>query len=83
MHVPVNMNGKAYQYQLDTGADEVIPYGKSEHDGWKAKHEGVRIPDVSFAGVKFPAIVAYRFTQVPDVDVQGTVGLDLLMGRGS
>ncbi len=81
MHVPIDMNGKTYKYQLDTGADVVIPYGNSEHDGWAKKHEGVRIPDVRFAGARFPAIVAYRFPQVSDVDVQGSVGLDLLMGR--
>jgi hypothetical protein len=81
MHVPISMNGKLYKYQLDTGADEVIPYGKTDHEGWTPKHEGTRVPGVSFAGTSLPAIVAYRFPQVPDVDVQGTVGLDLLMGR--
>lgn len=81
MHVPITMNGKAYKYQLDTGADEVIPYGKTEHPDWVAKHEGVRIPNVSFAGASFPAIVAYRLPEMSDVDVQGTVGLDLLMGK--
>ncbi len=81
MHVPIDMNRKTYKYQLDTGADVVIPYGNSEHSGWATKHEGVRIPDVTFAGASFPAIVAYRLPQVSDVDVQGTVGLDLLIGR--
>ncbi len=81
MHVPIEMNGRRYTYQLDTGADEVIPYGKTDHAGWTAKHEGVRIPHVKFAGTSFSSIVAYRFPEVPDVDVQGTVGLDLLMGR--
>lgn len=81
MHIPINMAGKLYKYQLDTGADEVIPYGKTDHEGWASKHEGVRIPNVSFAGTSFPAIVAYRFPAVSDVDVPGTVGLDLLMGK--
>ncbi len=44
MHVPVNMGGKAYKYQLDTGADEVIPYGKAEHDGWETKHALCEFP---------------------------------------
>lgn len=81
MHVPISMNGRVYKFQLDTGADEVALYGKSVHAGWTAKHEGVRIPNVYFAGSKFPAIVGYRLPDVPDVDLQGTVGLDLLMGK--
>ena len=81
MYVPISMNGQVYKYQLDTGADEVVLYGKSKHEGWAAKHEGVRIPDVDFAGSSLPAIVAYRLPEVPDVDLQGTVGLDLLMGK--
>lgn len=75
------MNGKIYKYQLDTGADEVALYGKSEHSDWVVKHSGVRIPNVEFAGSSFSAIVAYRLPDVPDVDLQGTVGLDLLMGK--
>lgn len=81
MRVPISLNGKVYRYQLDTGADEVVLYGKTQYDGWVAKHEGVRIPNVKFAGSNFSAIVAYRLPDVPDVDLQGTVGLDLLMGK--
>ncbi len=81
MSVPVSMNAKLFRYQLDTGADEVIPYGRADHEGWAKKHQGTRIPNVSFAGTSFSAIVAYRFPDVPDVDIQGTIGLDLLMGR--
>lgn len=81
MHVPISMNGKIYKYQLDTGADEVVLYGKADRGDWVAKHNGVSIPNVEFAGSSFAAIVAYRLPDMPDVDLQGTVGLDLLMGK--
>ena len=81
MHVPIQMNGKQYKYQLDTGADEVIPYGSIKHVGWIEKHEGVRIPSVAFAGANFQSIVAYRYPNISDTDLQGSVGLDLLMGK--
>ena len=81
MRVPISMAGQQFYYQLDTGADEVIPYGAAQHRGWIARHEGVRIPDVSFAGMHLPAILAYRNLKMPDTNLQGTVGLDLLIGH--
>lgn len=86
VRVPISLAGQPYLYQLDTGADVVIPYGTKDHPGWVAKHEGVRIPDVAFAGFTFPSVVGYRFTQFPDpvnpaTDLGGSVGLDLLVGN--
>ena len=81
MRVPLSMAGQQFSYQLDTGADVVIPYGTAQHPGWIARHEGVRIPDVSFAGLHLPAILAYRNLKMPDTNLQGTVGLDLLVGH--
>ena len=81
MHVPIRMAGKEYTYQLDTGADVLIPYGHATHDRWTEHGSAVRIPDVEFAGMHLPAVLGYRMKGTPDTDVQGTVGLDLLMGR--
>ena len=81
MHVPIRMAGKEYTYQLDTGADVLIPYGKTTHDGWTKHGNALRVPKVEFAGMHLSAVLGYRNGSMPDIDVQGTVGLDLLMGR--
>jgi hypothetical protein len=85
MHVPIRMAGKEYTYQLDTGADVLIPYGKAMHDGWTTHGNAVRIPDVEFGGMHLGAVLGYRNESMNATDdpasVQGTMGLDVLMGR--
>lgn len=81
MRVPLWLNGRHNWYQLDTGADMVIAYGSKEHEGWSSHEDGIRIPNVRFAGMSFPAILAYRMKNLSDENLQGTVGLDLLVGR--
>jgi hypothetical protein len=84
MRVPLSLNRKQYWYQLDTGADEVIAYGNRPHEGWSPTEgaEGeMRIPRAQFAGMSFPAILAYPRKTISDENLQGTVGLDLLVGR--
>jgi hypothetical protein len=85
MRVPISLDGKAFWYQLDTGADVVIPYGSPEHQGWAPRGEAVRIPNVHFAGMVFPSILGYPMKEMPDSprpqDLHGTVGLDLLIGH--
>jgi len=81
MRVPLSLNGKHYWYQLDTGADVVIAYGNRPHEGWSPKEGEMRIPRAQFAGMSFPAILAYPMKTVSDENLQGTVGLDLLVGR--
>jgi len=81
MRVPLSLNGKQYWYQLDTGADVVIAYGNRPHEGWSPKEGEMRIPRAQFAGMSFPAILAYPIKTISDENLQGTVGLDLLVGR--
>lgn len=85
MRVPISLNGELYWYQLDTGADVVIPYGSPKHEGWSKRGDAVRIPNVHFAGMSFPAILAYPMENMPDSPdprvLHGTVGLDLLVGH--
>jgi len=85
MRAPISLDGKPYLYQLDTGADVVIPYGSARHEGWAPHGSAVRIPNVRFAGMSFPAILAYPMKDMPDSpnpeDLHGTVGLDPLIGH--
>jgi hypothetical protein len=84
MRVPLSLNGKHDWYQLDTGADVVIAYGNRPHEGWSPTEgaEGeMRIPRAQFAGMSFHAILAYPMKAISDENLQGTVGLDLLVGR--
>jgi hypothetical protein len=80
--VPISLNGKSFWYQLDTGAEGTIPYGTVNFPGWVSDGKAVRIPKVSLGGSEFSAIRAYpRADMQPDSEVQGTVGLDLLVGH--
>jgi len=86
MKVPISLDGKLYWYQLDTGADVVIPYGSIKHEGWSARGSAVRIPNVRFAGMFFPSILGYPNKDMPldpsnPTDPKGTVGLELLIGH--
>lgn len=82
MIVPITLNGRTYKFQLDTGADVVITYGKDLQPGWT--HYGdhaLRIPNVYFAGSSFPAILAFPMPSMDADEIQGTIGLDLFIGR--
>jgi len=85
MKVPISLDGELYWYQLDTGADEVIPYGSAKHKGWSPKGSAVRIPNVRFAGMLFPAILGYPMkniaTSTKAEALHGTIGLDPLVGH--
>ena len=85
MRVPISLDGKPYWYQLDTGADVVIPYGLTKSEGWSPRGSAVRIPNVRFAGMSFPAILGYPTKDMPDSpspeDLHGTVGLEPLIGH--
>lgn len=85
MRAPISLDGKPYWYQLDTGADVVIPYGSAKHEGWTQHGSAVRIANVRFAGMSFPAILGYPTKDMPDSpnpkDLHGTLGLDPLIGH--
>ena len=81
MLVPITINGQKFEYQLDTGADVLIAYGKTEHKGWVAKQDFIAVKNVQFAGMSLPSFPIFRLKDVGDEDVQGTVGLDILVGH--
>jgi hypothetical protein len=85
MRVPISLDGKLYWYQLDTGADVVIPYGSPKHEGWSPRGDAVKIPRVRLAGMFFSSILGYPMRNVPDslrrLDLHGTVGLEPLIGH--
>ncbi len=85
MLVPISLNGKRYWYQLDTGADVVVPYGSTDKKGWSPRGDAVRIPDVRFAGMHFSSILGYPMKGTSDPPQEhnphGTVGLEPLIGR--
>jgi hypothetical protein len=80
MTVPVEIAGKTYDYQLDTGADASFVYGGEEvAQGWgKAGDGGARVQSVKLGGgVSGPAWLV----SMPKMKGGGTVGLDLLLGK--
>jgi hypothetical protein len=86
MKVPISLDGKLYWYQLDTGADVVIPYGSPKQENWSARGSAVRIPNVRFAGMSFSSILGYpnkdmQLDPSNPKDPKGTVGLELLIGH--
>jgi hypothetical protein len=81
MIVPISLDGVTYKFQLDTGADTLITYGKTPHTNWKTQGKTVRIENVRFAGMSFAATLGYPQPSMPDNDVQGTLGLELLVGN--
>ena len=86
MKVPISLDGKLYWYQLDTGADVVIPYGPPKQKGWSARGSAIRIPNVRFAGMSFSSILGYPNKDMPldpsnPKDPKGTVGLEPLIGH--
>jgi hypothetical protein len=79
--LPVEIEGKAYEYQLDTGADASFVYGGEEvAQGWgKDGDGGARVQSVKLGGgVSGPAWLV----SLPKMKKGGgTVGLDLLLGK--
>jgi hypothetical protein len=81
IHVPITIAGKQYSYQLDTGADVMIAYGAGEHKNWVEKKEFSVAGPVQFAGMTVTSVPMFRMKDTSDVDVQGTMGLDFLVGH--
>lgn len=88
MLVPISLNRKQFWYQLDTGADVLIPYGSILEQGWTARGDAVRIPNVRFAGISFSSVLGYQNKETkampvsPNLkDPHGTVGLEILLGK--
>jgi hypothetical protein len=81
IRVPISISGHRYWYQLDTGADVVMAYGDEAHKKWVTKKDFTLVDDVQFAGMHLASIPLFRMKNVSDKDIQGTVGLDILVGH--
>jgi hypothetical protein len=82
--VPVTIEGKAYRFQLDTGADAMIVYGsEAERWGWRAGQRSVRVPAIHLGGADLPATDVYVIPELEPKEGEsaGTVGLAPLIGR--
>lgn len=75
--VPVTLNGRTFDFQLDTGADVSFLPAKAAVDAglMESGGGGARVEDVRLGG----AAVGPRWLLSKDSDV-GTVGLDMLVG---
>jgi hypothetical protein len=74
--VPVTLNGRDYDFQLDTGAEaSYIPEARAVEAGlMKAEDDGARVQDVRIGGTPIgPRWMLTRGTT-------GTLGLDMLVG---
>lgn len=86
MLVPIWLNGKQYLYQLDTGADVLIPYGPVLEQGWTERGGNIaRIPNVRLAGMTFSSVLGYQNREMPaspnPKDPHGTIGLEIFIGK--
>ena len=81
--VPIELDGRHYSFQLDTGADGTILYGaEAARWGWKKGDRDVRVPNVRLGALQIPAAKLAVLLDMPTPlgDAAGTVGLDLLLG---
>jgi ketosteroid isomerase-like protein len=83
--VPVELNGRSYPFELDTGADQtVVSSAEAAGQGWARQANGrVRVERVRIAGVEIGAArIGTREQRAGAAGAPvGTLGLDLLMGR--
>lgn len=82
--VPVSVNGRSFQMQLDTGADATSLYGDvAQRQGWATKgSERFRARQVKIAGATVDRPVIFINADMDaDADVQGTLGLPALLGN--
>jgi hypothetical protein len=82
--VPIQLNGRTYRFQLDTGSNATIFYGdEAERLGWREPgRNNARIETIRLGGTRLPA---QRLVLRPEIkpkpgELAGTVGLDLLEG---
>jgi hypothetical protein len=82
--VPIKFGRKTYWFQLDTGSDGTIVYGKIDKSlGLKEGQNSVRLTNVELGRMKFPVARLYINPNMhPEPGgIAGTVGLDLFMGN--
>lgn len=83
IRIPVELNGRVYQFRLDTGSDATLLYGdEAEQRGWpKPGPSSVRVERVKLGGVDLGPARLTTNPQLRPGAVAGTIGLDLLMNH--
>lgn len=83
--VPIELEGRAYRFQLDTGSDATMIYGnEAERRGWvEPGRTSQRVGSIRLGGIQVPPS---RLMTRPEIrpgadELAGTVGLDLLLGH--
>lgn len=86
IRVPIKYGGKNHWFQLDTGADATIIYGKPDKSlNWNETQgqSWTRLTDVEFGGMKIPVARFYNMPSMPSKSgyIEGMIGLDLFIGN--
>jgi hypothetical protein len=83
--VPIELEGRTYRFQLDTGSDATMIYGnEAERRGWvEPGRTSQRVGRIRLGGIQVPPS---RLITRPEIrpgadELAGTVGLDLLLGH--
>lgn len=83
--VPIELDGRTYRFQLDTGSDASMIYGdEAERRGWvEPGRTSQRVESIRLGGTRVPP---GRLITRPEItpaagELAGTVGLDLLLGH--
>jgi hypothetical protein len=81
LEVPIELNGKEFWFQLDTGSPDTMLYGDEPvRDGWAKPNDSyILANDVRIGGLTFSSTEVARYKDFPAGS--GTVGLDLLMNH--
>jgi hypothetical protein len=85
MMIPVELDGREYWFQLDTGSDVTMLYGATEAErrGWReSKQWFVGVPEVRVGGAYFDSVDVFIGEEIAGGGkTSGTLGLDLLQGK--
>lgn len=80
--MPITIDGRKYNYQLDTGSPYTFVYGtEAERWGWAKKERRVSVRDVKVGGMSIPAAQLSVKEDRRRGQTDGTLGLDLLLGH--
>lgn len=81
LQVPVELNGKLYWFQLDTGSPDTMLYGdEAVQQGWaKPDANYIEAKTLKIGGVVFSDAELFPYKDLPSGS--GTVGLDILMNH--
>ena len=83
IRIPVELNGRVYQFRLDTGSDGTVVYGdEADVRGWpKQGASSVRVDRIKLGGVEVGPARLTTSAGVRPGAVAGAIGLDLLLNH--